>query len=126
MRVLIVDDEPAYRRELRDILEGEGHSVACLPGLSSRDLDQLCLEHDLLVVDLMLRESLGGLALARYLSDRHPRKAMIMISGFPYSESLGPLRSGRRAFLAKPFGRFELLATIERIAPEERSPTHRP
>ncbi len=117
MRVLIVDDEPAYRRELRDIVERAGHVVECLPGFASRDLDALLIEHDVLVVDLMLREPLGGLALARHLSDRHPGKPLVLISGFPFTDQLASSRSDRRVFLAKPFGGADLLEALERVAP---------
>lgn len=116
MNVLIVDDEPAYRRELRCVLEEAGHDVDCLAALAGSDLDRLCRDHDLLVVDVMLRESVGGLVLAEHLRDHHPEKPMIVISGFPFDDPSFATGMGARAFLAKPFGGSDLLRAIEAVA----------
>lgn len=120
MNVLIVDDEPGYLRELRNLLEEVGHNVNCLVALSGFDFEGLCREHDLFVVDVMLRESVSGLSLAEHLLEHHPDKPLILISGFPYADLPITVRPGSGIYLAKPFGRRDFLEAIESAVPSGR------
>lgn len=103
-RVLVVDDEPRFRSYLARILEAQGHEVRT----AADDVGALealpDFAPDLLIADWMLRSRADGLALAAQLRRRHPRLAVVLITGHP-SEALGRHLLGREvaAVLEKPF-----------------------
>jgi len=122
-RLLVVDDEPRFRSYLGLILEAEGHEVRT----AADDAGALeVLEDfapDVLIADWMLRSRADGLALAALLRRRHPRLAVVLITGHP-AEALGRHLAGREiaAVLEKPFGSSAIREVVERVLLEARDP----
>jgi CheY-like chemotaxis protein len=73
---------------------------------------------DLLITDVVM-PALGGPELARRLRARFPRLAVLFVSGYPRDFQTGET-PGDEAFLAKPFTREQLLASIARLLEELR------
>ncbi|MDQ6682439.1 MAG: response regulator [Chloroflexota bacterium] len=112
--VLVVDDEPAIRQMLEDILGGEGHQVVTVPD-GRAALQRL---HDgllpcLILLDLMMPR-LNGWQLAAHLrADPRLRPIpFVLIAANPRfaaeTEALGA-----RKWLGKPINLEDLLQTVE-------------
>jgi len=111
-RVLLVEDEPAARSGLCDVLEMLGYTTVAV-----EDAEQaLALEptpaFDLLITDLML-PGLTGAALAEQLRQRTPDLAVIVISGYSEDRIAELVRNLESAhFMHKPFRMAELSREI--------------
>ena len=112
--VLVVDDEPAVRFLIRDVLEAAGFEVG-----EAADADQALARlnaHEapcrVLVADLNLGRGLDGLALADAARGRDPALRVLYATGTP--ERVPPWRTLRSAecVLGKPFRCAELVATV--------------
>jgi PAS domain S-box-containing protein len=107
-RVLLVEDEPAARAGLCDVLELLGYTtVAVETAEQALDLDPIPV-FDLLITDLML-PGLSGAVLAEQLLERWPDLGVIVISGYTEDRTadlVQHLKSAR--FMHKPFSMAEL------------------
>src|SRR5689334_11213384 len=108
---LVVDDEPAIRTYLRDILR-----IANIQGLEAEDVAQALqiLQTDAKYIDLVITEiqmagDMDGLDLAYSLRRSRPNLAVLLISGF--SDRVPP----GFAFIPKPFQPQDILAVINRL-----------
>jgi len=103
MDVLVVDDEEDIRRMLRQVLAGEGHTVA-EAGDSEKAFEQL-EQHpfDAVLLDIRL-PGMSGLDALAQIHERSPETAVIMITGEDHPTQLA-LLAGRRGaydFVTKP------------------------
>jgi signal transduction histidine kinase len=113
--VLVVDDEPTVRRVLEVILSRLGYRVLSAAG--AVEALGLAEEHgpvDLLLTDLVM-PGMRGTELARRFQERHPRAAVLLMSGYPGNEPLDP---GLR-LVSKPLTP-EVLAAAAREALDAR------
>jgi two-component system response regulator MprA len=119
-RVLIVDDEPAIRQVLADILQGEGYLVSEAAnglqalGVVGRD------RPDAIIADLMMPVMDGGTFVRQSVTRSIPK---LLMSASPslrqHAEQLRPF--GVRGWIAKPFDLLRLLDSIAQLAePTER------
>ncbi len=104
--VLLVEDEPAVRRFMRNVLVAHGYGVVeAASGPVALELwRQRGAEIDILVTDMILPDGMGGAELARRLTEMRPDLKVLYCSGYS-DEMLGensPLRHGAN-FVAKPF-----------------------
>jgi len=110
--VLVVDDHPMVRAQMRRSLELRGFIVvdaedgqSCLDRLEQRAVDLILLD--------MTMPGLAGPDLLRTIRSRGVRVPVVLTSG--YTLSAEALEAGSfQAFLQKPYGIGELLAAIER------------
>ena len=100
--VLLVDDNASVRSIVRQMLERFGYSV--LEAGGEAELVELLEEHpvDLLLTDLMLKQS-DGAQLARHALARRPGLRVLYISGYPRSFLDGYGVPAEAGFLQKPF-----------------------
>jgi len=112
-RVLIVDDEPVIRLDLRTMLEAMGHEVV---GEADNGADALqlarTLQPDLVIADLMMPE-MDGIELSRRLAKERIAPVLILTA---YSEPemvAGADRSGVLGYLVKPFREADLAPAIQ-------------
>jgi len=112
-RILIVEDEPAMERGLRDNLEVEGYDVS-----SAADGETAIAmisegQHDLVILDVMLPK-VSGLDVCRKVRERGIRTPIIMLTakGEEIDKVLG-LELGADDYVTKPFGLRELLARVK-------------
>ena len=119
-RILLVDSENSARESLYKLLENDGHEV-----LAARDgRDGLTIFHrSLRPIDLVVTDcdnpGMTGLELAQACARRNRDVAVLYLSVLhPNDELQADLAMYRRAFLAKPFRRGDLLRkTRELLAP---------
>lgn len=126
-RVLVVDDEPALRKVVRDAFEREGHEVvAAIDG-------QEALERfeeggfDLVVTDLAMPR-VGGLELVQEIRRRKAAVPILVLTvKNEEREKVRLLDAGADDFVTKPFGVAELLARaralLRRRTPEKAAVT---
>jgi len=126
LRVLVVDDSPTVAAVLGRMLNEDGYEVATLNNgedalVAAKDLP------DLIVLDIVM-PGMSGFAVLRALR-RDPATSqipVIMISGnLKATEQFYGERIGADDFIRKPFGRTEVMASIQRLIDSGRLPTHR-
>jgi AmiR/NasT family two-component response regulator len=112
-RVLIVDDEPVIRLDLRTMLEAMGHEVV---GEADNGADALqlarTLQPDLVIADIMMPE-MDGIELSRRLAKERIAPVLVLTA---YSEPemvMGADRAGVLGYLVKPFREADLAPAIQ-------------
>ena len=115
-RVLIVDDEPAYRETLRLLVPCEGYEVeTASTGQEAFDVARQ-FPPDVLVIDWMLKDHTDGLEVAKKLRDALPSMQVVLISGYPTATLEARIHSVADVeFLTKPFTLNDLLQAIRRV-----------
>ena len=114
-RILIVDDENLFRRELRAFLEREGHDVAEADSGATALARFGEKEWDLVLLDLVLPD-IGGVEVLRHLTHRAPETAVIVITACASLEtSIEALRLGALDYLTKPLNLSDLALKLEKI-----------
>ena len=114
--VLVVDDEPAAREIVRQILARHGYRVETAASgeeaLALVDRDPARIQ--LVITDLMM-PGMDGAALLRHLRRSAPDlKAIAMTGGLSRAEMAQALEAESAEFLLKPFGAAVLLETVRR------------
>ncbi|CUU37217.1 MAG: response regulator [Armatimonadetes bacterium] len=112
-RVLIVDDEPVIRMDLRAMLESMGHTVV---GEADNGETALALartlQPDLVIVDIMM-PGMDGIELSRRLAKERIAPVLILTA---YSEQAmieGADKAGVLGYLVKPFREADLAPAIQ-------------
>jgi DNA-binding NtrC family response regulator len=111
--VLVVDDDPAIRCCIREILEEEGYSIAEAPGCDQA-LRLLCDDGFRVVIIDIQMPGRSGLELAEEIERTWPGKKVIVMSGHQLPRP-DQLKVGT-AFLAKPFSPAWLRILVARAA----------
>jgi hypothetical protein len=109
--VLVVEDEPGVRGLVVSTLERAGYHVlvAGSPAEAVALTEGLAERIDVLVSDLIMPET-NGQVLAERLLARRPSMRVVLMSG--YGASLDASADTNYRFLAKPFGRDDLMAAV--------------
>jgi DNA-binding NtrC family response regulator len=116
--ILVVDDDPAFSRTLKEILQARGYRVETevdpekVPGRVERD-DQLVV-----ILDLELGTA-GGLEVLKAIRARDPGKPVVLVTG--YRDEMAAsiergLQVGAYACLYKPLAMDELLGVVAEIS----------
>jgi two-component system cell cycle sensor histidine kinase/response regulator CckA len=109
--VLIVDDDPVFLSAMARVLRRAGYRVTTAehfePALTLLEGTD---KPNVLVTDIMMPQSINGVALARMARLRHPQIVCIFVSGYRLPEleqmAFGPV-------LRKPFEPEQLVGAIE-------------
>jgi two-component system alkaline phosphatase synthesis response regulator PhoP len=111
--VLIVEDEPAMARLLRDNLTYEGYEVLlAMDGEAALEI-AIRARPDLILLDLMLPK-VDGLSVCRKLREQHFQTPIIMLTARNLEQDkITGLKIGADDYLTKPFSVAELLARTE-------------
>ncbi len=122
-KVLLVDDEPAYRDSLGHILSQEGYEVrTASSGKSAMGLMPEFLP-DILIVDWMLRDEMDGVQVAHGLRATNPELKTIFITGYRTSRLESQMREVPFAqSLNKPFSLDVFLEAVRTAATGAVSP----
>jgi DNA-binding response OmpR family regulator len=116
LKILVVEDEPALREGLSDLLRGAGHAVEAVEdGLAAarRGVEGA---HDLVLLDLMLPR-LDGLEVCRQLRSARPELPILILTARgAEDETVRGLEAGADDYVVKPFGAKALLARIDALA----------
>lgn len=114
-KILVVEDEPAMVRLLRDNLVYEGYEV--LVAGDGETAVSMAFEQnpELILLDIMLPK-LDGLSVCRRLRERHFQAPIIMLTARNLErDKVTGLKIGADDYLTKPFSVAELLARTEAI-----------
>lgn len=124
-RVLVVDDEPLYRRALRRLLQLQGYLVEEAHDGFQAGLQLALFRPQLVTLDLSM-PGLDGLAVLQYINEQQAfaMVQVVVISGLSDNALLQATQLGAAAVFAKPFDNQQLLATLQRLLPTDRTPQH--
>jgi two-component system, NtrC family, response regulator AtoC len=111
-RILVVDDDPAIRFTLEELLRKQSHEVQVAAS------GEEALEHledvDLVVTDLAM-PAMDGLELLRIARERVPSVPVLLLTAFGSERiAVNAIKAGAYDYLAKPFDNDEFRFAIER------------
>ena len=112
--ILIVDDEPAVRSLLTEVLSAK---FQCSSAESAGDAISLLETRffDLALVDLGL-PGMSGIGLCRLIVRLSPNTSLIVVSGNTDDESIAAaIKAGAVEYIKKPFNLVHVIATVERV-----------
>lgn len=102
-KILVVDDEPAVRKSIREALLREDYEIDTAPGGEEALRLAGNKAYDVFLVDLMM-PGIGGLDLLKMIRAECPAARVIMITGYPtVKNTLLAMQTGAFDFLPKPF-----------------------
>jgi DNA-binding response OmpR family regulator len=113
-RVLIVDDDVGLCRLLAERLSTEGFVIEAVHDGPHGLERALSLEHDLVILDLML-PGIGGLDVLRRLRAQSPVPVLILTARGEDVDRILGLEIGADDYVPKPFNPRELIARIRAI-----------
>jgi two-component system, NtrC family, nitrogen regulation response regulator NtrX len=118
--ILIVDDEPAIRSTLRDVLEDEGYRVSAVG--SGADAVRFFADElpDLTFLDIWM-DRMDGLETLAEVKKTRPEAVIVMISGHGTIETaVKATRLGAYDFVEKPLSLEKILVTVNRALDHAR------
>lgn len=113
-RVLIVDDDFSFARQLKLMLEHRGYVVSATVSSGEEALQELREKSpDLVLMDVVLNGSMDGIEVAEAIRN-HWDLPVVYLTGYADEEMLGRARvTSPLGYLVKPVERNELYAAIE-------------
>jgi signal transduction histidine kinase len=118
--ILVLDDEPAVRVGMRELLELWGCRVAACSGYeeAQRLLDDHDLDVDVIVADLRLRQHENGIETVRRLRERMGEVPALLVTGDTAPERLREAQASGLPLLHKPVSgenlKQEIVAALKR------------
>lgn len=112
--LLVIDDDPGFRKLLETILAGEQYQV--VSGGSVADARRLGSQRqfDLVISDLRLPDG-DGIEVVRWFKDSAPSTAMIVITAFgSIANAVEAMKSGAAGYIGKPLASPEELRLLVR------------
>ncbi len=112
-RVLVVDDEPSYRKYLERYLIHEGYEVRAAGSASEAMEIATGFEPHVLLVDWMLKDRLHGLDVALALRAGNASLQILLMTGYASEDVKEQARQANVfRFLEKPFGLEEVASAV--------------
>lgn len=118
--ILVVDDDPAIRQLIQDILECEGYQVVTVPDGATALESVAASRPDCIVLDVMMPGLSGHEVLAR-LRNEDPEMALpvvMLTAANDDAQAWQAWSGGVDYFLAKPFDAAELLRFLDQLFSE--------
>jgi CheY-like chemotaxis protein len=116
-----MDDEEVVRRLVKRLLEQEGHEVELVADGQSavgafENARGQGLPFDAVILDLTVRDGVGGEQTIRELLKIDPGVKAIVVSGYATDPvMLEPARYGFNGVVAKPFDKLKLREALSRV-----------
>lgn len=114
MRIIIVEDEPVMRMDMKCLIEDTGHEVVGV-GKDGFDAINLCKEKkpDLVIMDINM-PVLDGISAAKIIYRDKLSKAVVMLTAYSDTEHIqGAKDAGVFGYLVKPVDTNNLVAALE-------------
>jgi DNA-binding NtrC family response regulator len=120
MTVLVVDDDPAAYRLLREVLAKEGYQVETA-GSGSEALEKAgTIFFDVILSDIRMPD-LGGVEVLRGLKQLSPETVVIMMTAFGSIETaIETIKEGAYDYISKPFKLDDIKLTVRRALDHKR------
>jgi DNA-binding NtrC family response regulator len=114
-RILVVDDDRAFRLATRTVLVDDGYTVTTMAN-GQEALEELQKNpYDLMLSDLVMG-TMSGMALLREVRKLFPDLSVIMVTGFgSVGTAIEAIRLGAADYVTKPTNNDELLIKIRRV-----------
>lgn len=114
LRIVVADDEPIIRMDLKGMLIGAGYQVVgeCSDGFEAIDV---CAKEkpDVVILDIKMKD-LDGLSAASYIKEQCPNTAIIMLTAFSNGDYITRAKNnGINTYLVKPINEKLLVPNIE-------------
>jgi ActR/RegA family two-component response regulator len=120
-RVLLVDDDPAIRTSLDEILRKEGFDVTVCATVAESLSEINSKSFDALISDLNIGEPSDGFTVVSAMRRTQPRAITLIMTGFPaFDSALEAIRQQVDAYLLKPTDVRELVGLLRRGLTEHR------
>lgn len=121
--ILVVDDDPAFARTLKDILQATGYHVETEAN-PAKVLDHMEHQYQLVVIlDLKLGKA-DGLDVLKEIRARYPGKPVVLVTGYRNEMSISieqGMHVGAFTCLYKPLATDKLIGIIEDISRRKRN-----
>ncbi|MBI9019815.1 MAG: sigma-54-dependent Fis family transcriptional regulator [Verrucomicrobia bacterium] len=114
-RILIVDDEPIFRKVLTNLLNGRGYDITAAE--SGEEALQVLQNHtfDLMISDVSM-EPMNGMELLCIVRELYPDMGVSMLTGHATIDTaVEAMKKGAFDYIVKPFKLDELFLTVERM-----------
>lgn len=123
MRLLLLEDDVALRRELERVLRDAGWAVDTVDALADADLAASVNEYACFVFDRMVGDgdAVDLLALLRRRGDTTP--ALLVTARDTVEDRVGGFDHGADDYLVKPFARAELIARTRALGRRHGQPS---
>lgn len=112
VNVLIIDDEEPVRRSLVRLFEREDYRCQGAASASGARRQLAANAFDLVLCDVNMPGE-SGLDLVRFISERYPEIAVVMVTGVDEPDIAGiAIEAGAYGYIVKPFTRNEILIGV--------------
>ena len=114
LNILIADDEPITRMDLRELLQESGYNVVAEAG-DGFDAVEACKKHhpDLVLMDIKM-PYLDGLSASRLIIEENLADAVVLLTAYGEKEFFEEAKAiGISGYLVKPINAKSLIPTIE-------------
>jgi two-component system KDP operon response regulator KdpE len=115
LRILVVDDEPQIRRQLKIGLEGYGYDVLTSATAEDAIIQTAQQNPDLIVLDIALGSGPDGIEVCRRIREWSKTPIIMLSVQGEDRTKVEALQSGADDYLTKPFSMAELEARIQAV-----------
>jgi two-component system OmpR family response regulator len=115
MRILVVEDEPSLRHQLRNALEQAGYAVDDAGDGEEGHYLGANEAYDAVILDLGLPEVDGLTVLDRWRKEGKVTPVLVLTARDSWSDKVAGLDAGADDYLAKPFQTQELIARLRAL-----------
>lgn len=119
-RILIVDDDKAFRVATVALLQDEGYDVTAARSGEEAQKQLELYKFDLILSDLVM-EGINGIELLQHIKRTLPDATVMMVTGFgSVQTAVDAMRYGAYDYLTKPCNNEELVIKVRRALDEKR------
>ena len=122
MRLLVVEDEPALRRNLVRGLREEGYAVDTADLVSTARELAIANDYDVVLLDLMLPDGSGLDLLRTWRREDWKTPVLVLTARDTVRDKVNGLDLGADDYLTKPFDFEELLARVRSLSRRRNAP----
>ena len=115
LRILVVDDEPQIRRQLKIGLEGYGYDVLTASNGADAILQTAQQKPDMLILDIALGSEPDGLEVCRRLREWSKTPIIVLSVHMEDRTKVEALHTGADDYITKPFSMAELEARVQAV-----------
>lgn len=113
-KIIIVEDEPFMREELKYILDKEGYNTFCITKFSNAVDDIITSSPDLIILDLNL-PGISGFEICKGIRHKSNVPILVLTGRDQIKDELHALNIGADEYISKPCQRERLLARITNL-----------